>query len=192
MDLSEELKALGGRKKRFILLRIIGVETEAARQLCGITKGTYNTWLQNETFKELYRRRADLAVEFRQEALRLMRRDNQLQAVLLEEKIVQQMAEEVKSGEYNLLRTNLAREVYSKLISDLDYQPKSLSLTWEQRIQQELGKGQPPPQIIEGGEVIDGTIISETVSSEEAEHSQSLSVSDSEQEDIQAQEEVKT
>lgn len=192
MDLSEELKALGGRKKRFILLRIIGVETEAARQLCGVTKGTYNTWLQNETFKELYRRRADLAVEFRQEALRLMRRDNQLQAVLLEEKIVQQMKDEIASGKYNLIRTNLAREVYSKLISDLDYQPKSLSLTWEQRIQQELGRGQQPPQIEEGGEVIDGKIISETVSVEASKHSQSLPVSDSEQEDIQTQEEAQT
>ena len=191
MDLSEELKALGGRKKRYILLRIIGVETEAARQLCGVTKGTYNTWLQNEVFREIHRRRAELAVEYRQEALRLMRRDNQLQAVLLEEKIVQQMKAEVESGEYNLLRTNLAREVYSKLISDLDYQPQSLSLNWEKKVQL-IQEGKWNPQITGGGEVIDGKIISETISSKASEHKASLSVSDSEQADIQTQEETET
>lgn len=187
MALEDELKALGGRKRRFILLRIIDVGTEAARQLCGITKGTYNTWLQNESFVEVHRRRAELSVEYKQEALRLMRRDNQLQAVLLEEKIINKMKEEIESGEYNLIKSNLAREVYSKLINDLDYQPPNLSLTWEQRIQQ-LSTGQPPPQI-EGGDVIDGEF-RETTGEQEAKHKESLPVSEGEQTGVQTQEEA--
>lgn len=155
--LKDELKTVSGRKRRFILLRIIDVETEAARQLCGITKGTYNTWLQNSAFVELYRRRAELAAEYKQEALQLMRRDNQLQAVLLEEKIIRKMREEIELGVYELIRTNLAREVYSRLLSDLDVQPQVQSLTWEQRIGQ-LFMHQEPPRV-EGGEVVNGEVI---------------------------------
>lgn len=170
MELKEELKAISGRKRRFLLLRIIDVGAEAARQLCGVTRGTYNSWLQNDAFVELYRRRVELSVLYKEEALRLIRRDNQLQAVLLEEKIINKMREEIESGNYELIRTNLAREVYSKIIGDLDYQPASLSLTWEQKIQQ-LRESQEPRQI-EGGAVVDGEVVSETDSQQEAEHPQ--------------------
>jgi len=84
------------------------------------------------------------------------------------------MKKEIDSGEYELIRTNLAREVYSKLISDLDYQPAALSLTWEQRIQQ-LNQI-PPSSQIEGGETIDGTIITETVGEQENQHKESLPI----------------
>lgn len=159
MTLRDELKAISGKKRRFILLRIIDVSTEAARQLCGVTKGTYNSWLHNETFAQLYGRRAELAAEYKQEALQLMRRDNQLQAVLLEEKIIKKMKEEIDSGEYELVRTNLAREVYSRLLNDLDIQPQVKSLTWEQKIAQ-LTINEANPQIGEG-EVINGEVVTE-------------------------------
>lgn len=185
--LKDEIKAVSGRKKRFILLRIIDVGTEEARKLCGITKGTYNTWLHNEAFVELYRRRAELAVEYRLEALQMMRRDNQLQAVLLEEKIINKMKDEIESGNYDLIRSNLAREVYSKLIADLDYQPQSLSLTWEQKIAL-LNKPDTPQ--IEGGTVVNAEVISETVSEPKAEHTESQPPSEGEQTPDEAKKET--
>ena len=178
MELKDELKVVSGRKRRFILLRIIDIETEAARQLCSISKGTYNTWLHNDAFKQLYRRRAELSAEHREDALRLLRRDNQQHAIFLEEKILQKMKKEIESGEYDLIRTNLAREVYSKLIADLDYQPKSLALSWEQRVQM-LNQGKEVPQLEQGGE--DAPIIVETVSVQSPEHPQGEHVSESEQ-----------
>ena len=177
MTLSDELKAISGRKRRFLLLRIIDVGTEAARQLCGVTEGTYNTWLHNASFSEIYRRRGELAAEFKQEALRLMRRDNQLQAVLLEEKIIKTMKDEIDSGEYNFIRTNLAREVYSKLINDLDYQPQVQNLTWQQRVQQLIVNPEQLPQI-EEGEITDGEVISETVSEQATEHPQGIPITE--------------
>jgi len=189
MNLREELKTISGRKKRFLLLRIIDVETQAARQFCGITKGTYNSWLQNSAFVELYRRRSEFAAEYKQEALQLLRRDNQLQAVFLEEKIIKRMKEEIESGVYELIKTNLAREVYSKLISDLDYSPKSVSLTWEQRIAQLHIQDVPR---VEGGQSIDGeVIIPETASSEETEQAEGKFLTESEQKSPQAQKKVK-
>lgn len=173
-----------------MLLRVIDVGTEEARRLCGITRGTYNTWLHNDTFVELYRKRADLAVEYKQEALRLLRRDNQLEAVLLEETIISKMKEEIKSGEYDLIRTNLAREVYSKLINDLDYQPQVANLTWEQRIQNIL-MTKDSPQITEG-ETVDGTVISETDNKQTKELTEGNTVQEGEQGSSQAQEENQT
>jgi len=187
MTLKEELKTVSGRKRRFILLRVIDVGTEAARQLCGITKGTYNSWLQNPAFVELYRRRAELAIEYKQEALQLLRRGNQLQAVLLEEKVINKMKDEIESGVYVLLKTNLAREVYSKLINDLDYQPQVANLTWAQRVQQLFMPNQP--QQIEGGEVTDAEVITETVGEPSPKHQESDPLQSSEQTSPQTQEE---
>ena len=45
------------------------------------------------------------------------------------------MKEEIASGELSLVKTNLAKEVYSKLIADLDLKPKVPSLNWQQRIE---------------------------------------------------------
>ena len=111
MSLAEELKTVSGRKKRFLLFRIIDVTPEEARKLCGINRGTYNSWLQVPDFIEIHRRRDELSATYKQEALQLLRRDNQLQAVLLEEKIIEKMKGEIESGEYDLIRSNLAREV---------------------------------------------------------------------------------
>lgn len=159
-----------------MLLRIIGMDTEASRQLCGLTKGTYNSWLHDDAFVQLHRQIPNFAAEYQREALQLLRRNNQQRAVLLEEKMLKKIDDELESGEYDLLRTNLGKEVYSKLIADLDYQPKALSLSWEQRIAQ-LNTGQLPPQI-EGGDVIDGSF-TETDSEPTPEHSKSSSTQES-------------
>lgn len=190
MELKDELMVISGRKRRFLLLRIVDVGAEAARQLCGVTKGTYNSWLHEPAFAQLYRRRAELSAEYRVEALRLMRRDNQLQAVLLEEKIINKMKAEIESGEYDLIRSNLAREVYSKLIADLDYQPKALNLSWEQRVQN-LITGKETPQIEQGGEVTEGEIITKADSSKETEHKEGKLPLESEQTSDEAKEKDK-
>jgi len=180
MNLEEELKHISGRKRQFLLLRIVHIDADTARKICGISKGTYNSWLHNEDFQKLYQRKDEFAAEYRQEALRLMRKSNQLQAVLLEEKIIARMKAEIESGNYELLKTNLAREVYSKLINDLDYQPQNVALTWEQRILALSQAEQQIPQIT-GGDVIDGEVINEADSSKETEHQESHDVTSSEQ-----------
>lgn len=149
MTLQEELKELTGRKKRFLLLRIVDMGTEASRQVTGITRGTYNSWVQNKVFQGLYRRLPELRAEYKAEALRMIRRGNQLSAILLEEKIISKLVEEIASGEYDLLKTSLAKEVYSKLMNDLDYQPPVRSLTWVDRMAQ-LNQF-TSPQVTEGG-----------------------------------------
>ena len=188
MTLREELKAVSGNKRHFILLRIADMDTAAARKLVGVTQGTYNSWLHNPEFAALYHRRAEFCGEYKLEAIQLLRRDNQLTAVLLESKLIRKMKEEVEKGEYELIRTNLAREVYSKLISDLDYQPQVANLSWEQKLQQ-IFMGQTNPQLGEG-EVINAEVITETASEQEAEHPQSQLLTNSEQVNSQAQEET--
>lgn len=153
-SLQEELRAVIGNRRRFILLRIVDIDPETARKLCSVSKGTYNSWLKDSRFTSLYRRRDEFSANFKQDAIRLLRRANQLQAVLLEEKIIAKMKEEIESGEYSLIKSLLARDVYSRLISDLDYQPQNLALSWEQRIAQ-LITGQQPEQLPQGGEVIE-------------------------------------
>lgn len=152
--LKEELKPLTGNKRKFQLLRIVDMDVNTSLKICGVKRGTYNTWCQSDTFVSLYRRRDEFAGEHKQEAIQLLRRDNQLAAVLLESKILSKMKEEIASGELSLVKTNLAREVYSRLMGDLDVKPEIKSLTWDQRVIN-LTAGEPIRQLPEG-ETIDG------------------------------------
>ncbi len=175
MTLREELKPLTGNRRKFQLLRIVDMGVNTALGLCGVKRGTYNTWLQNGVFVSLYRRRDEFAGSFKQEAIQLLRRDNQLAAVLLESKILARMKEEIASGELSLVKTNLAREVYSKLMTELDIQPKVQSLSWDQRVFN-LTAGEPVPRI---EEAVNGEF--ETIGGEESQHTQGRSTSESQQ-----------
>jgi len=161
MSLREEIKALTGNKRKFLLMRIVDMGVDTALSLCGVKRGTYNSWCQQDTFVALYRRRGEFAGEHKQEAIQLLRRDNQLAAVLLESKILGKIKEEIESGELALTKTNLAREVYSRLMGDLDAQPKVANLTWEQRILN-LTAREPVPELSEG-EVINGEFVEEPI-----------------------------
>lgn len=177
--LQEKIKSISGNKRQFILMRIAGMDTDIVMNLLGITRGTYNSWFKNEAFSLVYHELPALIRDYRQEAVQMLRKNNQLEAVLLEGKILAQLKVEIESGEYVLSKTHLAREVYSKLMSDLDaVAPKVQVATWQQRIgviQQYL---QRPKDRIEGGEVLDAEF--EEVSSEQEEHSESIPISESE------------
>ena len=170
MSLGEKIKVLSGNRRKFFLLRVADMDTKTALKLCGVVRGTYNTWCQNTDFVELYRQRADFANDFKQEAVQLLRRENQLEAVLLEGKILSRMKADLNEPylpEGSIVRTNLAREAYSKLMSELDAPPPATVLTWEQRIQRIFN---PSPEQIEiQGEVIDGQF-SETANIEETKY----------------------
>jgi len=157
MSLKEELSLLRGNKRRFLLLRIADMPTDMALKLCHTKAGTYNNWCNDANFVSIHRRKDELTKSCRQEAIHMLRKDTQVDAILLEARIVQEMRKEIESGEYHLIKTGLAREVYSKLINDLDYQPQTLSLSWEERVQQLFQA--PEQQAIEGEivEVVDGS-----------------------------------
>ena len=145
--LRDEIRPLTGNRRRFFLLRIVDMDKKTALNLCNIKGGTYNTWCQDKEFVALYRRRDEFCAEYKQEAIQLLRRDNQLAAVMLETKIVAKMQEEVDSGIYELMRTNIAKSVYERLIADLDVVPQIKNLTWQDRVIQITAN--PNPELVE-------------------------------------------
>ena len=157
--LKEELQGLTGNKRRYVLMRIADVDVGTAMKLNKVTQGQYNTWMRctDGVLPAISRRVDELVSEHKQEAIQLLRRDNQLTAILLEEKILNKIGEELDSGEYVLVKTNLARDVYTKLVSDLDYKPTTPALTWNQRIGQFFQEAPPEPLTItqEPVEVLD-------------------------------------
>jgi len=155
--LQEKLKVLTGNKRNFILLRVAGLDVDFCKRLVSVTRGTYNSWFKNEDFAGLYHELPTLMQEYRFEAVQLLRRQNQLDAVLLEGKIITKIKEEIDNGQLVLTRTHLAREVYSKLMTDLDIIPEVKVFTWTDRINQ-LPFNQPKelPEGETGGETIDG------------------------------------
>lgn len=150
MELKEELAGLIGVQRKFMLLRIADISLPLAKNICKVSDGTYNTWVRRvpTKFSELYQRLEELTIQFRDEAILLLRRDNQLAAVMLEAEIIEKVREEVRDGEYKLTKTHLAREVYSKLMADLDATPRVQIASWEQRAEYYFNEPR--------GEVIDG------------------------------------
>jgi hypothetical protein len=123
--LMEIVSPIIGNRRKFVLLRIADMSVDSALEVCGVKKKTYYSWLADDAvFAPIYRQRDMLSGTHKQEAIRLLRRENQLSAVLLEGQIIQKIQEEIISGEYQMIKTPLAKEVYTKLISNLDYEPK--------------------------------------------------------------------
>ena len=156
-------------------MRVAGMDADIVMNLIGVKRGTYNSWFKNEEFSLIYHELPALTQEHRQEAVQMLRKGNQLEAVLLEGKIIAQLKREIETGDYSLAKTNLAREVYSKLMTDLDVTPQVKSLTYEQRI---LQLGRVPEQITEGVRTIDAEF--EEISSKQTEHPKSESLSEGE------------
>jgi len=157
------LAGLGERQKHFLILRIAGMDKKMSLSVSAIPEGTYKRWTSQKNFQEVYRQRAELGVEYRDEAIKMLRRYNQLAAVLLEKEIIEKLGLEIQSGDYDLVRTHLGREVYTKLVSELDKVPLYQSISWEQLV---LG-GQPQPQLTEGEKTDDNP---EAAGSEAEEH----------------------
>ena len=143
--------------------------------------------MQDQEFVALYRRRDEFNAAYKDEAIRLLRRDNQLEAVLLEGKILTKIKEELENSTYNLVRTQLAREVYTKLIGDLDVAPQSPLMTWEQNILNmqtvKAVEGSEAPKQLEA---IDAEF--KEVSQPEEQPAESQPVQKSEQAPVQAEE----
>jgi hypothetical protein len=172
-SLKDILRGLNTLQKRFILLRITGLDPDTARKMSNIKLSRYNSWTNQPRFHLVYIRMEELIANKRDEAVNLLRRENQLSAIMLEEKIIKKLQEEVESGEYVLAKTNLGREVYTKLVNDLDFQPRTVGLTWEQRII-ELSKSDPKLEEPKG-DIVDGEFV-EAEGSPQEQHSESNAV----------------
>tara|TARA_Y100000310_G_scaffold16579_2_gene16538 strand:- start:6131 stop:6727 length:597 start_codon:yes stop_codon:yes gene_type:complete len=124
VTLLDELSGIIGNPRKFILIRIAGLDVEESCKYLGVTRAAYNKWFSRAPkFISANRRIEELRIDYRQEAVRLLRRDNQLAAVKLEAEVIDQMRNEIKNREYELVKTNLGREVYSKLMAALDVVP---------------------------------------------------------------------
>lgn len=182
--LQDRIKSLTGNKRTFLLMRIAGLDVDFSKKLTSVTRGTYNSWFKNEEFALLYHKLPILIQDYRIDAVQLLRKDNQLEAVLLEGKIISKIKEEIEAGDYKLTRTHLAREVYSKLMTDLDIIPE-VKFTWQQRFQGFFQR--PPEQIGEG--VVDAEF--SEVGSEQTQHQESDNVSDIQSPDDEAAKTIK-
>jgi len=145
MSLEEEIHPLVGQQRRFMLFRIANVDADKARTLCDVTRGVYNHWFDEPVFVTINRKRDELSKTYKKEALSMLRKDNQITAILLEEALLNEMKAELDTRDYNLIKTPLAREVYVKAMESITPEAQSQA-GWPARIQQ-LFVNTPPPQV---------------------------------------------
>ena len=154
--LKDILVKLAERQRHFLLLRIVGTGKEAALSALDIPQGTYNRWTNSKNFQAVHSKLNEYAVEYKSEALTLLRDVNYALVVNLEAKMLTKLMEEVDNGVPIFSKTNLAREIYSKLSSEMSTkQEVKISQTWEQLI---LGEKQQLPQGDNGDNIIEAEI----------------------------------
>ena len=134
MNLDERLSRLKDKKKKFVILRVAGFKLEDALAQAGAKKSAYNRWTRDPVFHDVYKDLGIMQAENKEDAIKALRKENQLAAALLEGEIIVKLREEIQSGELSLAKTNLGREVYNKLMAELDKPPKSVTLTWEEML----------------------------------------------------------
>jgi len=135
MSLERELGDIRGDKLTYMLMRVSGLDTGTAKKMLKLKEGTYNAWLRSQSFIELHRRVPELIGSYQEEALRLLRRENRLSAILLESEILAEMREEVRNKVYKLVKTNLARTVYERVIDSIEEKPSGVGGFRQQLLQ---------------------------------------------------------
>jgi hypothetical protein len=133
--LEDGIKKFRGERRQYLLMRVAGMDKRQALAATGLTENNYNNFMHEEDFAAFNRQVDDLFTEFQKEAVTLLRRANQLRAVILESKMLATIEQEIETGEYVLSRTPLAKEVYTRLLNEMDIAPKAPeTLNWFQRI----------------------------------------------------------
>jgi hypothetical protein len=133
-SLKDVLKGITGTPRRYLVLRISGVDKDKALEMVQSDKWGLASWKRSPLFLEIHQNVEHWKAEFKADAIKMVRRSTQLMAALFEREIIDRLFEELISGEYLLMKTQLAKEVYSKLINDLDTAPAVQHNTWEQII----------------------------------------------------------
>jgi len=119
LSLKEELVGFNPKQRKFLLFLIAGIKKKIALTLAKVPTNTYKWWMSdNKDFHALVDKADELHDEFFDEAFQLLRHDNRVMALFLEQEMLQTIRGEVKSGEFNLVKTPLAKEVYSKAMEE--------------------------------------------------------------------------
>jgi len=152
--LRDLLAPLKLKQRTYLLYRICELDMKQSLAMTDITKSAYNTWCADELFVEVHRRLPQLQA-YKQEAMQILRRKNQLNAILLEGMVIQKITDEVKAGRWNMAKTKLGTMVFDKLMNDLDIQPQ-VHLSWQDRLK-ELQDDSP----LQGGNDVKVTVCKE-------------------------------
>ena len=147
--LKEILSGVLERQRQFLLLRMTGLDKQAAMLALGVPEGTYKVWVAQKRFQKVYRQIDELGSRYKEDAVLMLRERNYALAVNLEREMLGTILEEIRTGTPVFSRTHLGREIYHKLASEISTRPQITHVTWEELILQ--GQQQALPE----GEVID-------------------------------------
>jgi len=134
-SLRDMLSHLKLKQRTYLLYRVCELDMKQAMAMTEINKSTYNMWCNDEAFVEIHRKLPVLQGQYKQEAMKLLRKKNQFNAVLLEGLVIEKIIGEVKQGRWNMAKTKLGVLIYDKLIQDLDIQPQ-VHLSWQDKLKQ--------------------------------------------------------
>ena len=148
MDLITALGKLKTPKMRqYILLLIAGMDKADAKEY--VSEQSYWRWMRNPAFREVMDNLPELSHNYSDEAISRIRLHSTTEALGLEQSILEIIKEEIKTKKYNLLKTNLGKEILlrkreGRLGADLVKKKVGGKPSWEDRMEAlgvPMGKG---------------------------------------------------
>jgi hypothetical protein len=132
--LRDLLKGITGKPRDYLVLRIAGIPKEDALASVNSDKWGLASWNRDRNFYDVHHAVKKWEAEFKSQAIKMMRRSNQLLAAMFERDVILILMTEVATGQHKLIKTQIAKEIYAKLINDLDTTPAVQHNSWEQNI----------------------------------------------------------
>jgi len=160
--LKELLSGFSPAQRKFLTLRIAGLDFATSLRISGAKKSAYDSWTIQPRFQELYRKREELSITYKDEAILLLREENYMAIIGLESEMIEKIRQEIKENEPNFTRTHLAREIYGRLAAEISQrQPEIKKVSWEQWI---LQASEERKQLGAGYGIIEAEISTDTES----------------------------
>lgn len=138
MTLTDALKKLKTKnQKGFVLLCVAGLSIEEA--LTHYSQSSFFRWKKDPDFSDVFDHLPELHRDYAEEAIGLLRMRNIAEVLTLEDRVLDIVKEELRTGRYDLLKTHLAREIFSRA-KDHSHKTKKEEFrkTWGDRLR-ELG-----------------------------------------------------
>jgi len=132
IELKEELRGVTGKKRIYLILRMLNMPHDDAMLAARIKDIAVGRWKhQDPRFASVLARASALGSQYQDELIGMLRSATQSYAAFAEFLMVQKIIDELKSGEMSFLKTHTCRLLLDKLLARMEPDIRTLSLSWE-------------------------------------------------------------
>lgn len=133
-ELEQKLESTQGVKREYLLLRILGLDHDTILKVLD-SEDYLSYWKKDKNFSNILKQSKKLGKTHQDEAITLVRQSNKVTMVAMEQLLARKLLQEVIDDKPMFIKTHLGREVYNRMMNQLDSVGKKNDTgAWEEMI----------------------------------------------------------